>query len=251
MRRRSSSSPATRGSGPASRSPRRRTPLGNTRKERTEKDHEPRQLPDQLGHPSRIVCTRAKKLLRRSSSDAISWDLVSQFPPRGCHRLDREACLERIVETLLDLEALAAEGPTRLLLEATAGQGRPSAIASSTSPTSSKAPQKNPHRCVHRHMPIFVSGYDIRTKEGWKTLDNFDAKVGLNHLYAFHVNDSIKPLGSQGSTCRRLGKGEIGMDAFRSMMEHPTLRELPKYLETPRGPPIWKKEIALLREFAE
>ena len=48
-----------------------------------------------------------------------------------------------------------------------------------------------------------------------------------------------------------LGAGEIGIESFQVMMTHPKMREIPKYLETPDGPPLWKKEIAMLREFAE
>ncbi len=98
---------------------------------------------------------------------------------------------------------------------------------------------------------IFAAGYDIRTKKGWDaTLEEFDRLVGLKHLYAFHVNDSMKPLASRRDRHAPLGEGEIGIECFKVMMTHPKLREIPKYLETPDGPPLWKKEIALLREFA-
>jgi len=73
----------------------------------------------------------------------------------------------------------------------------------------------------------------------------------LKHLYAFHVNDSVKPLGSRVDRHAALGKGEIGLECFKVMMTHPLLRNLPKYLETPEGPPLWKNEIKLLRKFAK
>ncbi len=98
---------------------------------------------------------------------------------------------------------------------------------------------------------IFVAGYDISTKDGWEaTLKEFDRVIGLEHLYAFHVNDSASPLGSRVDRHKSLGQGKIGIDCFKIMMSHPNLREIPKYLETPDGPAVWKEEIKMLREFA-
>lgn len=162
-------------------------------------------------------------------------------------------CLHTIVESLLELESLLAEGHTRLLLESTAGQG-------------SSVGHKFEHLgfivdMVNKKIPIgvcldtchlFAAGYNISTEEGWKaTLKQFDQQVGLKHLYALHVNDSLKPLGSRVDRHAPLGKGLIGIDCFKIMMQLPELRELPKYLETPEGPPLWKNEIKMLREFAQ
>jgi deoxyribonuclease-4 len=97
----------------------------------------------------------------------------------------------------------------------------------------------------------FVAGYDLRTAEACDaTLKEFDKVVGLNHLYAFHMNDSVKGLGSRVDRHAALGEGMIGLDCFRFLMNDARTRHLPKYLETPGGPPLWKKEIALLRSFA-
>jgi len=148
--------------------------------------------------------------------------------------------------------ALLKDQPLRLLIEATAGQG--TVIG---------------HRFEHlayiiekvkEHIPIgvcidtchiFAAGYDIRTKQGWdQTLEEFEKIIGLDHLYAFHVNDSLHPLGSRKDRHASLGKGEIGQECFKIMMTHPLLRELPKYLETPFGETMWKEEIQTLRNFA-
>ena len=98
---------------------------------------------------------------------------------------------------------------------------------------------------------LFAAGYDIRTAEGWqKTLEEFDKIVGLKNLFAFHVNDSGCPLGSKKDRHANLGEGLIGIESFKYLMTSPLTREIPKYLETPDGPPVWEKEIWLLREFA-
>ena len=114
---------------------------------------------------------------------------------------------------------------------------------------------------VHKRIPIgvcidtchiFAAGYDLRTAEACdSTLKEFDRVVGLKSLYAFHMNDSIKGLGSRVDRHAPLGKGMIGLDCFRFLMADPRTRSLPKYLETPEGPALWEQEIRLLREFGE
>ncbi|MDE3045880.1 MAG: deoxyribonuclease IV [Verrucomicrobiota bacterium] len=173
------------------------------------------------------------------------------FHPGAATTSTEEQCLEMIVESLLAVEDLAQEGPTRLLLEATAGQG-------------TSIGHKFEHLAyilerTHQRIPIgvcidtchiFVAGYDIRTEEAWgHTLRQFDEIVGLEHLRAFHLNDSMKEFGSRVDRHASLGKGHIGLEAFRFVMTHPKLRFLPKYLETPEGPPVWKQEIELLKKF--
>jgi len=164
-----------------------------------------------------------------------------------------EECLDKIVASLLLMEDLVAKGSVRLLLEATAGQG-------------SSVGCKFEHLAyiidrVHTRLPIgvcidtchiFVAGYDLRTPAACDaTLKEFDRIVGLKHLYAFHLNDSVKGLGSRVDRHASLGKGMIGLDCFQFLMQDPRTREIPKYLETPEGPSVWKEEISLLRKFGE
>jgi deoxyribonuclease-4 len=60
----------------------------------------------------------------------------------------------------------------------------------------------------------------------------------------------MKGLGSRVDRHAPLGKGEIGIDCFQYLMQHPLTKYLPKYLETPDGPELWKKEILMLKGFA-
>lgn len=173
------------------------------------------------------------------------------FHPGAALASSEEHCLNTIVESLLELEELTSKGPTRLLLESTAGQG--SSVGNRFEQLGyivDMVQNKIPIGVCLDTCHLFAAGYDISTKEGWeKTLKTFDEQIGLNHLYALHVNDSLKPLGSRVDRHAPLGKGLIGIDCFKAMMELPELRELPKYLETPDGPPLWKEEIKMLREF--
>lgn len=206
-----------------------------------------------LGSPNAESLSKSRKAFKEELIRCHKLDLAFlNFHPGAALEDSEEECLKRISASLEHFEALADKGSTRLLLEATAGQG------------SSVGWRFEHLACiidnVHKKVPIgvcidtchiFAAGYDIRTKKGWEeTLEEFDRVVGLKHLYAFHVNDSMHPLGSRKDRHAPLGKGEIGLECFRVMMTHPLLREIPKYLETPEGPPLWEEEIAMLRKFA-
>ncbi len=175
------------------------------------------------------------------------------FHPGAALAGSEDDCLRTIVESLVEMEDLAAKGHTRLLLESTAGQG--SSVGNRFEHLGyivDMVQKKIPIGVCLDTCHLFAAGYDISTKAGWeKTLKEFDKQVGLKHLYALHVNDSLKPLGSEVDRHAPLGKGLIGIECFKVMMELPELRELPKYLETPEGPPLWKQEIKMLREFAK
>lgn len=80
----------------------------------------------------------------------------------------------------------------------------------------------------------FESGYNISTKEGLeKTLEIFDKIIGLDRLICFHLNDSLTPLGSAKDRHADIGKGRIGKEAFKIIVNHPKLKNLSGIIETP------------------
>ena len=82
---------------------------------------------------------------------------------------------------------------------------------------------------------IFAAGYDIRTKQSYnKIMNEFNEVIGLKLLKLIHLNDSKKVLGSRVDRHEHIGKGKIGLDAFRFIMNDPRLFELPKIIETPK-----------------
>jgi deoxyribonuclease-4 len=84
---------------------------------------------------------------------------------------------------------------------------------------------------------IFAAGYDIRTEKGYEqTFEEFDAVIGLDRLVAFHVNDSKRELGSRVDRHEHIGKGKIGLAGFRHLMNDERFRDVPKVLETEKGP---------------
>jgi deoxyribonuclease IV len=175
------------------------------------------------------------------------------FHPGAALHSSVDQCLATIVDSILEMEKHIEKGPTRLLIESTAGQG--SSVGWSFDHLGfliDKLHKKVPIGVCLDTCHLFAAGYDVTNMNGWKTvLKDFDKTVGLKHLYALHVNDSLKPLGSKVDRHAPLGKGLIGIASFKAMMHLPELRDLPKYLETPEGPPLWKHEIAMLREFAK
>jgi deoxyribonuclease IV len=83
----------------------------------------------------------------------------------------------------------------------------------------------------------FAAGYDLRTPEGYEnTFSELDKHVGLKKLAAFHLNDSIKDFHSRVDRHQHIGKGFIGLDAFRRLLNDQRFFGLPMCLETPKGP---------------
>jgi len=96
----------------------------------------------------------------------------------------------------------------------------------------------------------FAAGYDIRTQEGYeRTFSEFDEFIGLKLLAAFHLNDSKKEFHSRVDRHEHIGKGHIGVEAFRLLMNDQRFWALPMCLETPKGPDLKedRENLTLLR----
>lgn len=94
---------------------------------------------------------------------------------------------------------------------------------------------------------IYSAGYDIvNDLDG--VLDEFDQVIGLDKLKAIHLNDSMTPFSSRKDRHEKIGKGSIGLDAIIRFINHPKLKKLPFYLETPNELEGYAAEIKLLRE---
>jgi len=207
-----------------------------------------------LGSPDPVMLQKSRKAfgeeLERCHVLKIPY---LNFHPGAATTGTLDQCLETIAASLLEMEDLINKGPTRIVLECTAGQGtsvghRFEHIAAIIGNVKHKI---DLGVCIDT-CHIFVAGYDIRTEEALKnTLKEFDDVIGLKSLCAFHLNDSVKDLGSRVDRHAPIGHGKIGYEAFRFLMTSPLTQHLPKYLETPDGPPGWKQEIELLRNYAE
>lgn len=94
------------------------------------------------------------------------------------------------------------------------------------------------------------AGYDIvNDLDG--VLTEFDKVIGLDRLKALHLNDSKNPLGAHKDRHEKIGEGYIGKDAFRRIVNHPALKDLPMFLETPNELPGYAEEIKLLKSLCK
>ncbi len=140
---------------------------------------------------------------------------------------------------------------TKTVLEITAGQG--SAVGHRFEHLEQIiAKVKKPERvavCLDTcHM--FAAGYDIRNAEAWeKSFDEFNTRIGFDKLVCIHTNDSKKGLGSHVDRHEHIGEGEIGIEAFRLLMNDKRFRNIPKILETPKDEAMTEdyRNLALLK----
>ncbi len=94
---------------------------------------------------------------------------------------------------------------------------------------------------------VYDAGYDIVNRLD-DVLEDFDRIIGLNRLKAIHLNDTKNPFASHKDRHEKLGEGFLGLDALIGIINHPKLRELPFYLETPNEMDGYAAEIALMKK---
>src|SRR5262245_16531309 len=148
-----------------------------------------------------------------------------------------EAGLKKIVDSVDEVFRKVPEVKTKIALEITAGQGscvghRFEHLANIISDV------REPERlrvCLDT-AHLFAAGYDIGSESGVRrTFHEFDRIIGRNRLVAIHLNDSKTGLGSRVDRHEHIGRGQIGLDAFRFIMQSPRFSKIPKVLETPKG----------------
>ncbi len=97
---------------------------------------------------------------------------------------------------------------------------------------------------------LFAAGYDIRSREGYRsTMAQCRRRLGLNRVRAFHLNDAKQPLGSGLDRHEKIGRGHLGLDAFRWLLNDRRFARVPMALETPKQPEprADRQALALLR----
>jgi deoxyribonuclease IV len=166
-----------------------------------------------------------------------------------------EAGLQRVVSGLDEVHRRCTGFKSQILLETTAGQGstlghRFEHIAELLKKV------KQPERlgvCVDT-CHIFAAGYDLRSDDAYSaTFQELEQVIGFKKIKLFHVNDSVKDLGSRVDRHAGIGLGKIGEAAFRRLMTDSRFAKVPKILETPKeddsGKPMDPINLGLLRNF--
>ena len=156
----------------------------------------------------------------------------------GAHRgAGEEAALAKIIASINKVFRKIPKVKTKIALETTAGQG--SCVGHRFEHLAHIIDNvREPERlCICLDTAhLFAAGYDIGTESGIrKTFRGFDRKIGLDRLVAIHLNDSKTGRGSRVDRHEHIGKGKIGLDAFRFIMRDRRLNKIPKVLETPKG----------------
>ena len=157
-----------------------------------------------------------------------------------------ETGIQKIAEILNDV--LTEEQTTIVLLETMAGKG--SEVGGTFEEIRAIIDQVDKKEklgvCLDT-CHVWDAGYDIVNHLD-DVLEEFDRVIGLEHLKAIHLNDSMNGLGSHKDRHAKIGEGEIGTDALVSVVKHPKLQNISFILETPNDDEGWTKEIQLLRE---
>jgi deoxyribonuclease-4 len=148
-----------------------------------------------------------------------------------------EAGLERIIESIDRVLSGIPKIKTRIALETTAGQG--SCLGSKFEHLAYIISRvREPERlCICLDTAhVFAAGYDIGSESAVrKIFAQFHRTIGLDRLVAIHLNDSKTARGSRVDRHEHIGKGKIGLAAFRFIMRNRRFRKIPKVLETPKG----------------
>ncbi len=170
----------------------------------------------------------------------------------GSHVGSGEAAGIRTIARSIDEVHAACPGfKARVALELTAGQGTNLGCSFDQMRRIFDSVRRSDlmRLCVDTEH-AFAAGYDLRTEEGYqRTFSELSEMIGIERLAAFHLNDSKKPLGSHVDRHEHIGKGQIGLQAFRRLLNDPRFAGLPMCLETPKGPDLRedKENLATLR----
>lgn len=187
-------------------------------------------------------------------ADALGLPFVVSHP--GAHMgAGEDAGLRRIAASLKEVFRQTRGLPVKVALETTAGQG--TNLGYRFEHLADIIARVGPEQlavCVDT-CHLLAAGYDIRTPRTFTAVaKEFGRVIGWKLLAAVHLNDSKTPLGSRVDRHEHIGKGYVGKEAFRLVLNHPHFSKVPGVLETPKGDfedvsPLDKANLRLLRSF--
>ncbi len=151
-----------------------------------------------------------------------------------------DAGIRMIAKSIDEAHATCKGFEVKIALEITAGQGSTLGCNFQQMGRIFDAVKENDRlRLCFDTEHAFASGYDLRTAEGYEnTFSELDQYIGLKRIVAFHLNDSVKDFNSKVDRHQHIGKGFIGLDAFRRLLNDRRFFGLPMCLETPKGPDL-------------
>lgn len=172
------------------------------------------------------------------------------FHPGSNRHLTEDETIKQIVLNLREIIKQTEEfKDVGLVLETTAGQGNQAGYKPEHIAEMAELLEDSERLgvCIDT-CHIFAAGYDIRTLQKYnRYMDDFDRLIGLGKLRAFHINDSLKPLGSKIDRHAPIGKGYIGQDAFGFIVNDKRFIGVPLIIETPGGDKEHKTDLNILK----
>jgi deoxyribonuclease IV len=170
----------------------------------------------------------------------------------GC---GEEQGLKMVVQALNRVLTATSQMKCKIAIENTAGQGN--CLGSKLEHLAYFVQHStNPNRigvCIDT-CHLFASGYDLRSKESYeRTFQELLTRIPKRKILAFHLNDSKMPLNSKVDRHEHIGKGQLGVEAFRMLMNDSRFAEVPKVLETPKGKDLAEDvmNLSLLKELMQ
>lgn len=205
-----------------------------------------------LGSPEEDKLEKSRKsfLDEMRRCEQLGLKMLNFHPGSHLKVFTEEECLDRIAESL-NLILAQTEGVTAVI-ENTAGQGSNLGFTfAQIAHIIDKVEDKSRVGVCIDTCHAYSAGYDLRSEEGYsKTWHEFDQMIGSQYLRALHLNDDKRELGSHIDRHESIGKGTLGLDFFRRLVNDPRFDNMPLILETPDDT-IWPEEIALLYSLIE
>jgi deoxyribonuclease-4 len=145
--------------------------------------------------------------------------------------------LKRISKAIDIIHSKTKNYKTSIALETTAGQGTNLGYRFEQIAEIIRAAKRSELLSVcFDTCHAFAAGYELRDRKNFnRTFEEFDRIIGLERLKVFHLNDSLKGLGSRVDRHQHIGQGEMGLEPFRLLLNDQRFKEIPMYLETPKG----------------
>lgn len=202
-----------------------------------------------LGHPEKepLEKSRTSFLDEMQRCEQLGLDRLNFHPGSHLKQISEEECLGRISESI-NIVLDKTKGVTAVI-ENTAGQGSNLGHTfEQIRQIIDKVEDKSRVGVCLDTCHAFTSGYNIKTAEGFKeTFGQFDSVVGFKYLRGMHINDSKKELATRVDRHDNIGKGFLGEEVFRLLMNDDRFDNMPLILETP-DESLWEEEIRRLYE---
>lgn len=201
-----------------------------------------------LSHPTEEARAQSREGLGNEIKRCAQYGIKKVVSHMGSHKgQGEEEGLRRVSEEALRVLDETPDSVT-ILMETTAGQG--SSLNHRFEHLAKILELTKGHRrlgvCLDT-CHVFAAGYDIRTEEMYgATFYHFDQQIGFDRLGAIHCNDSKKGLGTRVDRHAHIGEGEIGLNAFKYLLNDPRLVQIPILLETPDADTMHAKNLEVL-----